>query len=196
MMATAAASDFNAVTDRDLIVACQNGQETAWDALVARYEELVYTVLDRYMLEWPEEGVIFQSVWLSLLKNLDSVRRTNRVGAWLAAATRSELRRKRQKETGRNGNGSRPAINKWGYIDHDDQALEDIVSRYSRYQATCRAVTRLDVQSQQLHKMLFRESTTPPDEEIAAKLNVPIGSVEQLSARVHKKLRQMLADFT
>lgn len=195
MTTPVAVTDFNVSSDGELIAACQDGEEAAWDALVARYEQLVYTVMDRCKLELPEEGEIFQSIWLAFLKNLDSLRRTKRVAAWLVATTRNELRRRRHIAEYRNGDGGDRANDKWACIDQEDHSLEDIVSRYGRYEATCRAMMLLDTQSQQLLKMLYGEPTIPPYEKIAAKLNVPVDSIEQLRVRGLKMLRKTITDF-
>ena len=63
-------TDYKQLSDADLILECQKGEEEAWDALVARYERLVYTIPFRYGLTPTEVSDVFQSVWLSLLRNL------------------------------------------------------------------------------------------------------------------------------
>ena len=67
-------TDYKHLSDADLISACKSGEEAAWDALVARYERLVYTIPSRYGLTQTEVNDVFQSVWLSLLKNLKTLR--------------------------------------------------------------------------------------------------------------------------
>ncbi|MGB3712989.1 MAG: sigma-70 family RNA polymerase sigma factor [Candidatus Promineifilaceae bacterium] len=189
-------SEFNLSSDGELIAACQDGKEVAWDALVARYEQLVYTVMDRCKLELSEEGEIFQSVWLSFLKNLDSLGRTKRVAAWLVAATRNEIGRRRHDPEYTIGTGSDKTNDERVLIDQEDLSLQHIVSQYSRYEVTCRAFMKMDARSQRLLTMLYGEPTIPPDEEIAAKLSVPVDSVEQLRVHSLKTLRQTITDFT
>lgn len=196
MITAEVVTEFNLSSDRELIIACQDGEETAWDALVTRYEQLVYTLMDRWKVEQSEAGEIFHSVWLSFLKNLDSLGRTKRVAAWLVAATQNELRRRRPIDKFTNGNGRDKTDEEWASSDQEDISLEDIVTRYDRYEAACRALMTMDARSQRLLTMLYGGPTIPSHEEIAAKLSVPVNSVGQLQVRGLKKLRQAMADFT
>ena len=56
-------ADTHQIPDEQLIDACRNGDEGAWNALVERYERLVYTVPTRYGLTPAEIDDVFQSVW-------------------------------------------------------------------------------------------------------------------------------------
>ena len=53
-------------TDESLVAACLEGEQAAWNALVARYKNLVYSVPVRYGLSPEDSADIFQSVWLEL----------------------------------------------------------------------------------------------------------------------------------
>jgi RNA polymerase sigma factor (sigma-70 family) len=189
-------TEFNLSSDGELIIACQNGKEAAWDALVVRYEQLVYTLMDRCNVEKSEEGEMFQSVWSSFFKNLDSLGRTKRVAAWLVAATQNELRRRLYIDKFKNGHGSDTSNEEWDASDPEDFSPADILSRYGQYEVTCRAIMKLDARSQQLLTMLYGEPTVPSYEEVAAKLGVPVDSVEKLRVSSLKKLRQTITDFT
>ena len=57
-------------SDTDLVAACRQGEAAAWDALVLRYERLVYTIPLRYGLPRSEAEDVFQSVWLTLLNHV------------------------------------------------------------------------------------------------------------------------------
>lgn len=191
-----AASQFNLISDGELLAACQDGEESAWDELVTRYEQLVYTIIVRYKLELPEEGEIFHSIWLSFLRNLDKLKRSGQVAAWLIATTRRELRKRqhndkyRRSNEGDRTNGKRPPVNQ------NYQSIEEIVTAYGRYEATHRALGTLDAQSQRLLRMLYSDPIVPSHEAIAAKLNVSRDSVDQLRVGALEKLRQTILDFT
>lgn len=73
-----------------LIAACQAGDDAAWDALVVRYERLVYTIPLRYGLTAAEADDVFQTVWLKLLQHLPTLRQPDRVAAWLVTTARRE----------------------------------------------------------------------------------------------------------
>ncbi len=72
-------TDYEGMTDEQLVVACRSGDEIAWETVISRYERLVYTIPARYGLTPAEIDDVFQSVWLSLLKNLDRLREPDRI---------------------------------------------------------------------------------------------------------------------
>ena len=55
-------------SDAQLIQACLEGKEKAWQTLIGRYQRLVYSVPIRWGLS-PEDSVdIFQAVWLDCFR--------------------------------------------------------------------------------------------------------------------------------
>jgi RNA polymerase sigma factor (sigma-70 family) len=71
-------------SDAEIIDACLDGNEKAWQALVSRYKRLVYSIPIKWGLS-PEDSVdIFQSVWLDCFRQLSSLRNVERLQPWLA----------------------------------------------------------------------------------------------------------------
>ncbi len=75
-------------TDGDLIAACLEGEETAWETLVVRYQRLVYSLPIQFHLTPDDAADIFQCVWSKLWKELSVVRDRVNLRSWLIAATR------------------------------------------------------------------------------------------------------------
>src|SRR5229473_58479 len=70
-------------SDAEIIDACLDGSEKAWQALVGRYKRLVYSVPVKWGLS-PEDAVdIFQAVWLDCFRQLSSLRNVERLQPWL-----------------------------------------------------------------------------------------------------------------
>src|SRR5438034_9812577 len=70
-------------SDAEIIGACLDGSEKAWQALVHRYKRLVYSVPVKWGLS-PEDAVdIFQAVWLDCFRQLASLRNMERLQPWL-----------------------------------------------------------------------------------------------------------------
>src|SRR5438067_11396445 len=70
-------------SDAEIVDACLGGDEKAWQALVARYKRLVYSVPVKWGLS-PEDAVdIFQGVWLDCFRQLSSLRNVERLQPWL-----------------------------------------------------------------------------------------------------------------
>ncbi len=81
---------YATLPDPDLIEACLNGKSQAWEALLVRYQRLIYSIPLRYGLTEHDANDIFQNVSLSLLENLSQLRDRERLGAWLVITTRRE----------------------------------------------------------------------------------------------------------
>src|SRR6185369_2185344 len=78
---------WNECSDGQLVEACLEGNEKAWQALVTRYRRLVYSI----PMKWgftPEDAVdIFQAVWLDCFRQLASLRSVDRLQPWLIRVT-------------------------------------------------------------------------------------------------------------
>ena len=74
---------WNVWLDAEIIDACLDGNQKAWQALVSRYKRLVYSVPVKWGLS-PEDAVdIFQGVWLDCFRQLASLRDMERLQPWL-----------------------------------------------------------------------------------------------------------------
>ncbi len=75
-----------------LVERCQKGDRAAWDRLVSRFSDYVYSIPRRYRLSEEDCGDVFQSTFQSLYTNLDRLESPNAVPKWLAVtAARASL---------------------------------------------------------------------------------------------------------
>jgi RNA polymerase sigma factor (sigma-70 family) len=187
-------TDYVNFTDEQLVTACRSGDEKAWDSLVARYERLVYTVPARYGLTPGEVDDVFQSVWLSLVKNLDKLREPDRVSAWLVTTARRECWERR-----RGADYERSVASDLDTIltdtAGDGLSPEEVVNTYSQYQTLQLAVKQLGDRCQRLLLLLYYDTAAPSYAEVADTLDMPIGSIGPMRARCLKKLRGLLINI-
>jgi len=185
-------TNYNGTTDEQLIKACQSGDQKAWEALVTRYERLVYTIPARYGLTPTEIDDVFQSVWLSLLKNLERLREPGRLSAWLVTTARRECWERR-----RGADYERTITTDFdtalGNKEGKDLAPEELVELYHEQEIIRNAMDEMDNRCRNLLWMLYYDSGVPSYSDVAEKLDMPIGSIGPLRARCLKKLRAILA---
>ncbi len=81
---------FTILPDPELIEACLNGKDQAWEALLTRFQRLIYSIPFRYGLPEHDANDIFQNVSLLLLENLHTLRDRQRLGASLVIAVRCQ----------------------------------------------------------------------------------------------------------
>lgn len=184
-------TDFSQSSDEELIAACRSGDGLAWDAMVERYQRLVYTVPARYGLTPAEIDDVFQSVWLSLLRNLDNLRDPNRVSAWLVTTARRECwERRRGSDYERSVSTDMDSV--LAETEGDDLPPEELVAQFREHQVLQDAIGKLGDRCQDLLWMLYFDSTIPSYADVAEKLDTPIGSIGPMRARCLKKLRGLL----
>src|SRR6476659_999626 len=73
-----------------LVKRASNGDQAAWDALVDRYTNLLWSVARGYRLETADAADVVQVAWLRLVEHLPTLRDPERVGGWLVTTVRRE----------------------------------------------------------------------------------------------------------
>ena len=184
-------TEYSELPDEELVVACRSGDDSAWDVLVERYERLVYTVPSRYGITPTEIDDVFQSVWLSLLKNLDKLREPDRVSAWLVTTARRECWERR-----RGADYERTVTTDFDtlLLDREGNELppEEVVTTYRQYQTLQQGMESLGDRCRRLLQLLYYDTSVPSYADVAETLDMPIGSIGPMRARCLKKLRGIL----
>lgn len=185
--------NYMQATDKELVMSCRQGSESAWQALVDRYQRLVYAVPRRAGLNEDQAGEVFQEVFVTLFEKVNEINDPDRLHAWLVTTARRKTWRLLSKERSRQ---SMPA-------GEDDEALvvvddsplpDEILVRLEEQHRIRTALAGLDERCQQLLTMLYYQTETPPYSEIAAILGVPEGSIGPTRARCLKKLLKLLEE--
>lgn len=175
------------MADHQLVSACQSGDETAWETLIARYERLVYTIPFRYGLTPAESEDVFQSVWLILLKNLPTIQEPDRISAWLVTTTRRQcwdLRRGAEHERTTSVQPDSLILTRWS----EGSTPEEILAHYEETMALREKLDQLPERCRQLLNYLYRDPSNPNYEEIATRLDMPVGSIGPTKKRCLEKL--------
>lgn len=184
-------SKYNTYSDSQLIYACREGVDAAWDTLVTRYERLVYTIPRRYGLTQAEVEDVFQSVWLLLLQHLDNIKEPERISAWLVTTARREsIKRRRTSEYKRVRTMDASFFSKLEQTER--RTPEEMVIRYEQQQAIRQAMGKLGERCRRLLQMLYYDNPKPSYADIAATLNLAIGSIGAIRGRCLRKLSQIL----
>lgn len=181
-------------TDEQLLLACRQGEEAAWEALVKRYQRLIYAIPRRAGLDEDAAADIFQDVFATLLENVESIEQPSRLHAWLVTtAKRKTWRVIRRAAPLRSFADENDAAGAEMYALPDAQPLPDDALRQLEEQHLVRtALAEMDERCAKLLTMLFYGAETLPYAEIAAALNTSEGSIGPTRARCLKKLLDLL----
>jgi RNA polymerase sigma factor (sigma-70 family) len=181
------------LSDEALVLACRRGDASAWEALVGRYQRLVYAIPRRAGLDRDQSADVCQRVFAILVEKIDQIEQPTRIGAWLATAAKRESWRISQREQTSIATKHLATENQPGEEPLDDMLLPDEELLRLEEQHTVRlAVAQLDDRCRQLLILLFYRPEAPPYAEVAAALGMSEGSIGPTRARCLLKLRHIL----
>lgn len=164
------------------------GDQTAWNELVDAFSRMLWAVVSGFRLSRADTTDVVQSTWLRLVENLDKIKQPEAVGGWLATTARREALRHlrlRAHEVITDGESRfdvTPLVPPPGPEDH---AIERDRERrlwlaFDRLPDNCRVLLHLlSVVAMSYH-------------EVAAALDMPIGSIGPTRARCLDRLRRLV----
>lgn len=174
-------------TVTEIVTAAAAGDADSWNALVARFTGLVWSVARQHRLSDADAGDVCQATWLRLVENLGSLREPEAVGGWLATTARRESLRV-IKQSGR-----QVPTDIGAEIDISaDTAVTDparFLLADERQSAMRTAFASLGEACRTLLALLIAD---PPISyaEISATLDMPVGSIGPTRARCLERLRK------
>ena len=183
-------------TDKELLISCRRGDESSWQALVDRYQRLIYTIPRRAGLNEDQAGEVFQEVFLTLFEKMNEINEPDRLHAWLVTTARRKTWRLLSKERSSQST-------KTGDADSGGDALavidklplpDETLVRLEEQTRIRTALANLDPRCRQLLTMLYYNAEPAPYSEIAALLGTPEGSIGPTRARCLKKLLKLLEE--
>jgi len=168
-----------------LVAGARNGDRQAWDALVARYAPLIWSICRRHAISGPAAEDVAQHVWLHLVQSLAELRDPAALPGWIATTTRRECGRLRRAQP---------------LVADDAQLLENLPDQYAatvehqllmaeRHATLRAAVARLPLPLQRLLALLAADPPLPYA-EISARLGIPVGSIGPNRRRSLARLRR------
>jgi RNA polymerase sigma factor (sigma-70 family) len=179
-----------------LVRAAAGGDEGAWRQLVARFSGLIWSVVRGYRLNNADAADVFQTTWLRLAEYLGRLDNPARVGAWLATTARREALR-----VARAGARTVPTgdLDLVALGETDDRTPERAVLEREqelldsdREQQVWAEFRELPGRCQRLLRVLMTEPP-PSYVDVAAALEMPVGSIGPTRGRCLRQLRERLA---
>lgn len=181
-------------TDQELVKACREGDESAWESVTCKYQNLLYSIPRRAGLGKDLASDVLQDVFLTLYIKLDQLEKPEFLRAWLVTTTRHKTMHLISRET----RGRPRSIDD----DENDPAFEivdkapladEVLVRLEREEQIENAFTNIDERCRRLLMMLYLDSDKVPYSEIVEKLAIPLGSIGPTRARCLKKLLKFIA---
>ena len=182
-------------SDESLVLACRRGEADAWEALVNRYQRLIYTIPRRAGLDEDQAAEVFQRTFARLLENLNWIRQPERIHAWLVTTARREtLQLIREQRAERSFSRAEDLDNglKSEAVPDDKPLPNETLERLEEQHLIRMAIAAMDQRSRDLLTLLYYHPDPLSYAEIASVLDIPEGSVGPTRARCLEKLRRLL----
>lgn len=176
---------------RELVRAAAEGDRGAWEELVARYANLIWSVVRKFRFDEEDAADVVQNTWLRLTTHVGALRTPEALPSWLATTARHEclkLLRGRREQATATDELERPSED-LGPVEHVE-TREVLRTLHS-------AMTTLPRRDVRMLSLLM-ESSRPRYAEVADTLGMPIGSLGPSRKRALGRLRAALvaADVT
>jgi len=173
-----------------LVQECLEGNEAAWNALVDRFKNLIYSIPVKYGAPPQDAADIFQAVCLDLFNELPKLRDAEALAAWLIRITSHKCYHWKQSQ--------RPGS------DADERELEshadagpiapDVLAEVEREEMVRESLHQLTPRCRRMIELLFFEQPPIPYEEVARRLNLARGSIGFIRGRCLKRLKKILEE--
>jgi RNA polymerase sigma factor (sigma-70 family) len=168
--------------DAELLRGCRAGDGAAWDALVRRYQRLVFSVALRNGLSREDAADITQITFLALLRSISRLREDESVAYWLMTVARRQswrVRRRRERDDA---------------CVADAAPVDDPVGGWELVASVHEALQRLAPNCRNLLTALYFDPDRPSYAEVARRMGRSIGGIGPLRARCLQRMRTLLGD--
>jgi len=179
-------------SDRELVEACVDGDESAWEALVRRYKGLVFSIPLRYRATAEDAEDILQAVFVELFNELPRLRNRDNLGPWLSTVAKHQAFHWKRKR-GRRGEHELEGVS--------DVALENVGlspsvhAEIENEQRLRLALEQVPERCRKLIRMLFFEDPPRPYADVARDLGLAQGSIGFIRGRCLKRVEKALREL-
>jgi RNA polymerase sigma factor (sigma-70 family) len=183
LRAGSSGNECDAPSDHELLTACRDGDQDAWELLVGRYERLVFSVALRNGVTREEAADVTQMTFVALLESITRLRDEQRLASWLmSVARRLAWRQRRRSERERPVEQLSPR--------------EDPIAAWERVAVLQEGLQKLGQACRDLLLALYFDPAAPSYAEVAERLGRPIGGIGPMRARCLQRLRTLLGEDT
>jgi RNA polymerase sigma-70 factor (ECF subfamily) len=190
--------DLSNLPDADVVALAQRGREDAFRELVRRYERPVFSLIFRMVRDSATAEDLAQDTFIKVLNHVDRYRPEFKLSSWLFKIANNvaidHLRRRQLDTVSMSGSphadsASEVAATSFDVASTAESALDQIESK-ELGSAIEKAIARLRPEYRSC--ILLRHVEDRSYEEIAATLDLPLGTVKTYIHRARHELREAL----
>jgi RNA polymerase sigma factor (sigma-70 family) len=180
-------------SDAALVLACRRGDESAWNALVERYQRLIITIPRRAGLSEEQAADVFQEVFLTLFEKLNEIEQPERIRSWIVTTAKFKtwgivrgLKGFRVPET-----EEEMELEMANLPDAAMLADDRLIELEQQHQIRT-ALKELEERCQKILSMIYLQDAAASYAEVATAIGVGETSISPLRSRCLQKLAKIL----
>lgn len=173
-------------THGELLARAAAGNQDAWNDLVDRFGQMVWSVARSFRLDDATAKDVSQTVWLKLIENASKIQDPERLPGWLATTCRREALR-----VSRLRNRTIPTEFEFD-VEDDAPSLETLMVEDEESREVVSAFRTLSKGCQQLLRLLTVEPALTYD-EISEAIGRPVGSLGPTRSRCIERLKSAMS---
>jgi len=180
-------------SDAELIYACRDGSQAAWDDLVGRYQRLIYAIPRRAGLSEEQAADIFQEVFLTLFEKLDEIEQPEKIRSWIVTTAKFKTWGTVRASKGHYSPGTEEEMEQEMANLADSAPLaDDTLIELEQQHLIRTALKQLEERCRKILSMLYLRAAAASYAEVADAVGVGETSISPLRSRCLKKLEKLL----
>lgn len=180
--------------DARLIKRCRQGDQSAWDELVDRYQRLIYAIPRRAGLTDEQASDVFQDVFLTLFQKIDEIEQPERIRSWIVTTAKFKTWGIIRGSRDFYGPETEEEMEAEMAMLKDKSPLADEILIELEEQHLIRAaMTKLEKRCQQIITLIYLREPAASYAEVGKAVGVGETSISPLRSRCLKKLGKLLS---
>ncbi len=181
------------ISDSELVKSCQRGDESAWNALVDRYQRLIFAIPRRAGLSEAQSADILQEVFLTLFEKLDEIEQPERIRSWLVTTAKFKTWGLVRREKGFYSPETEEEMElEMTNLPDNSMLADDKLIELEEQHLIRTALQELEEKCQKILAMIYLTEPSASYAEVAAAIGVGTTSISPLRTRCLKKLEKIL----
>lgn len=180
-------------TDEELVERARRGDESAWETIVHKYQNLLYSIPLRAGLRRDLASDVLQEVFTTLFQKIGLLEKPEFLRAWLVTTTQHKTIHLIQRENRGRPQSIDELESTIGFEVLDSRLTpdENLIQLEQEKQIED-ALDAIDPRCRRLLTLLYLNQHQTPYAEIARQLDIPLGSIGPTRARCLEKLIKLL----
>jgi RNA polymerase sigma factor (sigma-70 family) len=180
-------------TDEELVERARRGDELAWETIVHKYQNLLYSIPLRAGLRRDLASDVLQEVFTTLFQKIGLLEKPEFLRAWLVTTTQHKTIHLIQRETRGRPKSIDELESTIGFEVLDPKlAPDENLIQLEQEKQIEDALASIDARCRRLLTLLYLNQSQTPYAEIAQMLDIPLGSIGPTRARCLEKLIKLL----